>query len=203
MTYTIPIRIEGIERRKKGTGLLHVIAGLLLVLSAGTYYRQLGYQNLPAVLPFYLAAVASLLYGFFRKRWDPLARFNHWMRMLQFLMFSILGIFMLKSKIEFQTVSLFIWAIVCIPLLFTERKIFHDAELRFETKNITIPGYFSNKVIPWSVIQSIVVRQDYVTIQYPGNKYAQYEVLSEISQSQIEQINQFCQQHVQQAADHK
>lgn len=197
--YSIPIRVEGIERRKKSTGLLHAIAGLFLMLSAGMYYKQLGYKNFPLVFSFYLVAAASLIYGLLRKKIDPLAKYNHWMRMLQFLMFSMLGIFMLKSKVEYHTVSLFIWAIVCIPLLFTERKIFHDAVLSFSNSSVSIPGYFSTRVIPWSVIQSIVIREDYVTIHYPGNKYVQYEVLNEIGQNQVEKINLFCRQQLQKA----
>ena len=197
--YTIPIKVEGIERRKRSTGLLHVIAGLFLMMSAGTYYRQLGCQNLPLVFVFYLVAILSLIYGIFRKRLDPYARFNHWMRMLQFLMFSLLGIFMLKSKTEYHTISLFFWAAASIPLLFTERKIFHDAALSLNKSSVIIPGYFSNKVIPWAFIHSIVVRPDYVTVHYPGNKYAQYEVVNELAGSQIEEINLFCQQQMKEA----
>ena len=127
---------------------------------------------------------------------DPHAEFNHWMRMLQFLVFSILGILMLKSKIEFRNMSLLIWAVVCILLLFTERKIFHDAYLSLGKSNITIPGYFSNKVIPWSVIENVIVRQDYVTIYYPQNRYLQYEVMSQLNDLEIKNINQFCQRHL-------
>ena len=194
--HRIAIKIDGIERRKKSTGLFHVIAGLFLIANSAEYYKQLNYQNFFAVLPMYLVATASLLYGLFRNRMDPHAEFNHWMRMLQFLVFSILGILMLKSKIEFRNMSLLIWAVVCILLLFTERKVFHDAYLSVGKSNITIPGYFSNKVIPWSVIENVIVRQDYVTIYYPQNRYLQYEVMSQLNDLEIKNINQFCQRHL-------
>ena len=187
--HRIAIKIDGIERRKKSTGLFHVIAGLFLIANSAEYYKQLNYQNFFAVLPMYLVATASLLYGLFRNRMDPHAEFNHWMRMLQFLVFSILGILMLKSKIEFRNMSLLIWAVVCILLLFTERKVFHDAYLSVGKSNITIPGYFSNKVIPWSVIDNVIVRQDYVTIYYPQNRYLQYEVMSQLNDLEIKNIN--------------
>ncbi len=194
--YNIPIKIEGIERRKRGTGLLHVAAALFLIANAGAYYKQLGYQNFLAVLPIYIVALISLLYGLFRKKIDAAARYNHWVRMLQFLMFSVLAVFMLKTKMDLRTFTVFLWAVICIPLLFTERKVFHDASLSFGNNNITIPGYFSTKTVPWSVIDSVVVRNDFVTIYYPNNKYSQYEVLDTINQNEIEKINRFCQQQI-------
>lgn len=195
--HLIAIKIDGIERRKKSTGLFHVVAGLFLLANIAEYYKQLNYQNFFSVLPMYLVAVASLLYGLFRNKMDPKAKFNHWMRMLQFLIFSVLGILMLKTKMDFRNISLFLWAVICILLLFTERKIFHDAFLNLSKNNITIPGYFSNKVLPWSVIENIIVRQDYVTIYIPRNRYIQYEVLSELSEAEIKDINFFCQQHIE------
>lgn len=195
--YSIPIKIEGIERRKKGTGLLHIAAGLFLIANAGAYYKQQQYQNFFLVLPIYLVAILSLTYGFFRKKIDPAAKFNHWVRMLQFLMFAVLGIFMLNTRMDFRTMTVFLWAVVCIPLLFTERKVFHDASLSFANNNITIPGYFSNKTVPWSVVENVVVRTDFVTIYYPNNKYVQYEVLDKIGAGELEKINRFCQHQLQ------
>lgn len=194
--YSIPIRIEGIEKRKRGTGLLHVAAAFFLIANAGAYYKQLEYQNFLPVLPVYIVALISLVYGLFRKKIDPPAQYNHWVRMLQFLMFSVLAVFMLKTKMDIRTFTLFLWAVICIPLLFTERKVFHDASLSFSNNNITIPGYFSNKVLPWSVIDNVVIRTDFVTIYYPNNKYVQYEVLDRINQTEIEKIDRFCQQQL-------
>jgi hypothetical protein len=195
--HRILIKIDGIERRKKSTGLFHVIAGLFLIANAAEYYKQLNYLHFFYVLPMYLVATGSLVYGLFRNKIDPKAQFNHWMRMLQFLMFSILAILLLKTKMEFRNVSLLLWAVICILLLFTERKIFHDAFLSLGKNSIGIPGYFSNKIIPWSVIENVIVRQDYVTIYYPQNRYIQYEVLSELDDTEIKNINLFCQQHLE------
>ncbi|MDQ3682909.1 MAG: hypothetical protein M3352_07535, partial [Bacteroidota bacterium] len=69
--YKIPVKIEGIERRKRSTGLLHAIAGLFLVSNASTYFKHLNYSDFIFVLPFFIVWVASLVYGFFRLRIDP------------------------------------------------------------------------------------------------------------------------------------
>ena len=196
--HRIAIKIDGIERRKRSTGLFHVVAGLFLIANAAEFFKQSAYQNFFTVLPIFFIAVVSVIYGLFRNRLDAKAQFNHWMRMMQFLMFAVLGILMLQSRMDFRNLTLFLWAIICILLLFTERKIFHDAFLLVGKNSITIPGYFSNKIIPWSVIENVVVRQDFVTLYYPENRYIQYEVLVEIDDVEVKNINQFCQQQLEQ-----
>lgn len=196
--HRIAIKIDGIERRKKSTGLFHIVAGLFLLVNAAGYFKESQYENFLTLLPVFLVGTGSVIYGLFRNRIDPKANFNHLVRAAQFLMFFILGVLLLKSKVEFQNLILLLWAVICIMLLFTERKIFHDAFLFFNNNSITIPGYFSNKVIPWTVIENIVVRQDFVTIYYPNNRFIQYETLSEINDSEIKKINLFCQQQIHQ-----
>jgi hypothetical protein len=194
--HRIPIKIEGIERRKRSTGLLHIVAGLFLITSISTYFKSLGYHNFLSVLPMYIVAVASLIYGLFRKKIDPKAKYNHWLRVIQFLVFAVLGILMLKAKIDFRNFTLLLWAVICIFLLFTERKVFHDALLTLGEKSVSIPGYFSNRVLPWEVIENLVIRQDYVTIYLPQNKYIQHEVLVELGEKEISDMNNFCRQQL-------
>jgi hypothetical protein len=63
-----------------------------------------------------------------------------------------------------------------------------------------IPGYFSSKTVPWSAISDIVIRPDFVTIYYPGNKFVQYEVLDDVPAVELEKMNQFCQQKLMKAS---
>lgn len=197
--HNLLIKRDGIEKRKRSTGLLHVLAGLFLLLNAVGYYREIGYSKFFTVLPAFLVAAISILYGLFRNRFDPGAHYNHWVRMLQFLVFALMGIYMLKTKMDWINLSLFLWAVICIPLLFTERKIFHDASLNFNQNSIMIPGYFSSKIVPWSAISDIVIRPDFITIYYPGNRYVQYEILDHIPANELETMNQFCQQKLMKA----
>jgi hypothetical protein len=194
--HLIPIKIEGIERRKKSTGLLHLVAGLFLIVSTSAYFQILEYQNFLFVVPMYIVAAASLFYGVLRNKIDPKAKYNQWMRVLQFLVFAILGILMLQTKMEFRNIMLLLWAVICILLLFTERKVFHDALLTLDEKSVSIPGYFSNRVLLWEVIENLVIRQDYVTIYLPENKYIQHEVLVELNEKEIKDLNGFCQQQL-------
>jgi hypothetical protein len=194
----IPVKIEGIERRKRSTGLLHIVAGFFLVANAGTYSELMHYEHLLVVAPIYLIALISLLYGFLRKRIDPNARYNHWIRIAQFLVFAVLGVLMINWGRTITVLSLFLWAAVTILLLFTERKVFNDAALSIKEDGIHIPGNFKHHVLPWNLIEELVLRQDYVTILRKDKKYVQLELLSAIEPQVIEQINRYSQAQIAQ-----
>jgi hypothetical protein len=195
--YTIPVKIEGIERRKKGTGLLHIAAGFLLLANAAMFL-QLVKGNSFLLIAVYVAAAVSLVYGSFRKKLDAAAKFNHWVRLLQILVFLSLALHLMYVAGTMQVVMLLFWAVACIPLLFTERKVFHDAGVIINPSGISIPGYFSNKTFPWSVVDDLVLRKDYITLHFPGNKFLQYEIAGDLTNSIVDSVNSYCKKHIAQ-----
>jgi hypothetical protein len=194
--YRIPIKIEGIERRKKSAGFLHIFAGLFLISGTSRYFKLSEYQNFLSFLPLYLVAFVSLAYGFLRSKLDPKVKYNHWMRVLQFLSFVVLGILMLQAKAESRSMMHLILASICILLLFTEKRVLHHTSLALEEKAVTVPGYFVNKMLPWETIENLIIRRDYITIYLSQNRYIQAEVLVELSEREIEDMNIFCQQQL-------
>ncbi len=194
--HKIPVKLEGIERRKKSTGLLHIVAGFFLIASAGAVQQKTGYADFSIVLPVYVVAVVSLVYGFMRSRWDAAAKYNHWVRMLQFLTFAVLAILWLNTLSTIRIATLALWAVIILLLMFTERKIFHDTALQIKEEGIFVPGYFKSYVIPWAVIEHVILRTDYLTIARTNKKYVQLELLKDLPPTEIENINTFCRQQI-------
>jgi hypothetical protein len=198
----IPVKIEGIERRKRSTGLLHIVAGFFLIANAGTYNQLHNYEQFTVVAPVYLIALLSLLYGFMRKKIDPQARYNHWLRLVQFLIFAVLGILMINLGKTLSAAGLFLWAVIVLLLLFTERKVFHDTTLQLKDDGIHVPGYFRDHVLPWAIVEELVLRQDYVTILRKDKKYVQLELLSPVGQPESEQINRYSREQIARFSQH-
>lgn len=191
--FKISVKLEGIERRKRSTGLLHIVAGFFLVLSTGSYYSNSSGVNLSLMVPVYLVAALSLGYGAFRKKIDPAARYNHWIRVLQFLTFSYLSISFSQLISNLQVASLILWAVVILFLMFTERKMFEDTDLQIKEEGVFVPGYFRSHVIPWQVMEAFVLRPDFLTITRKDQKYVQLELLKGLTATEIQAINNFCQ----------
>ncbi len=194
--YNIPVKIEGIEKRKRSTGILHVIAGLYLITIAGDFYKHLNYQDFFKVLPVYLVSAISIAYGFLRKRIDNVAHYNPWVRMLQFVTFTILAIVFTNFARGVSYFGLILWSIVTLFLIFTERKVFHDMVMQIKDDGIHIPGYFTRHIIPWSIVMDFILRADYVTISRTNHKYVQLELLDNIDTSELTAINDFSRQKI-------
>ncbi|MBA2745280.1 MAG: hypothetical protein H0U44_03545, partial [Flavisolibacter sp.] len=79
--YSVTVKIEGIDRRRKSSGLLHIVIGFFLLAKGADYYKYLDYGFFLPVLPFFIVALFSLIYGFMRRRIDMTARWNYWLRL--------------------------------------------------------------------------------------------------------------------------
>lgn len=195
--YKIPVKIEAIEKRKRATAPLHLIAGFFLLANAANLSSDVHFSFL-TLLPVYIVAACSIGYGFFRKKLDPFGKFNHWVRTFQFLTFAMLAIYTVHS-FNLKVASLIIWGIVILFLMFTERKVFHDTDITVKADGVFMPGYFTGHLIPWHNISNLVLRSDFITVSKSNNKYLQLEVVKVFSEADIEQINEYSRQQVSNA----
>src|SRR6476661_566683 len=94
--YTVTVKIEGMDRRRRNTGLVHAILGFFLLIKSFDLYHYLESRSLVPTLPFLLVGALSLFYAFFRTRFDPAARHNAALRLLQSITFFSFGFLMLR-----------------------------------------------------------------------------------------------------------
>ncbi len=194
--HKLAVKLEGIERRKRTTGLLHVAAGSFLLLQTFDFLRLSGAAFI-ALLPFFAAALACIAYGLLKKRYDPAAKYNAWLRLLEVCLFALLAISFIPLGKALPLLLLFAWSIGCLLLMFTERKIFQDAEMIFNAEGIFIPGYFTNRRLFWSGIADVVLRPDFVTIFKTDESYLQYEVLKKMDAAALDEIILYCRTQLQ------
>lgn len=190
--YKLAVKLDGIERRKRTTGLLHIAAGFFLLLQSVDYFTSQHHRNFKSVALFFAAAAISLLYGVLKKFWDPQAKANAWVRLMQVCVFAVLALDYIGLEKPVSVILLFAWAIACLLLMFTERKVFHDAEMLFNQDGIFIPGYFTNRRLFWSTISDVVVRPDFITIFQANDTFLQYEVLKKLDAAALEEIALYC-----------
>jgi hypothetical protein len=196
--YKIPVKIEAIEKRKKATDPLHLIGGFFLLGIAATLTSSTQ-NSLLYILPVYLIAIISIFYGVLRRKLDATGKYNHWIRVVQFLTFLMLAIYTVHLFSDLKVASLVIWGIVILFLMFTERKVFHDTDITIKNDGIYVPGYFTGHLIPWNNITDLVLRTDYITVSKSNNKFLQLEVVKLLAEEEIAQINEFSRQQVSNA----
>ena len=195
--YSITVKIEGIESRRRSAGVLHIVIGLFMIFTASNYYRFSNYNNILPVGFILLVASVSLFYGFFRTRMDLSAHYNYWLRLVQVVAFTFLGFLMIGPGRPVDYIGVFVFAVISILLMFSERRIFQETTVFIEEAGIKIPGYYHDHLVKWEEISEVVVREDFLTIFKKKQKYLQYQVMQDLSTLEVAKMNAFCREKLE------
>ena len=195
--FSITVRIEGIENRRRNAGLFHVVIGFFMIINIATYYRYTAYHSFLPLIPLLLMASISLFYGLFRRKLDWNAKYNFWLRLLQAISFLILGIAMSMVGRSLDYIGIFIFALLSIMLLFSEKRVFHETLIRIHENGIVIPGIYKDHLVEWMELSNVVVRQDFITLFHKKQKYLQYQVKEDLSTLEVAKLNAFCKERIE------
>lgn len=197
MMYSIAVKIEGIESRRRSAGILHVVIGFFMIFNSANYYRFTNYKNIWGVAFILVVASISLFYGFFRKKMDLSARYNYWLRLIQAVSFTVLGFLMTGTGRTSDYIGVFVFALLCVVLMFSEKRIFQETTIYFKEDGIKIPGYYKDYLVKWQEVSEVIVREDFLTIFNTGKKYLQYQVMQDLSTLEVAKMNAFCREKVE------
>lgn len=197
--YTIAVKIEGIEKRRRSTALVHIIIGFYLLIKCFDLYKYIGEHSVTPTLPFAFVALVSLVYGFFRKRLDAPAHHNAALRFLQTVTFVTFGVLMFRIGRFIDYFGLFLWAFLTVILFFTERNVFSETSIHITGEGITVPGTYRSHLVKWSLLENVTVRHDFITFFHRGKKYLQYQVMQDLSELEVVKMNAFCREKIEEA----
>ena len=91
--HSLEVNIEGLGKRRKSIALFHIIVGLFLMSTASEYFKMSGYKALTATILVITIGLLTVVYGAFRTKIDPAAKFNAALRWIQAATFLMLFIF--------------------------------------------------------------------------------------------------------------
>ena len=195
--YTVAVKIEGMDKRRRSTGLIHVIMGFYLLIKTLDLYKYLEEKAITPILLFAIVAVVSLVYGFFRRRLDITAKHNAGLRLLQTIAFLSFGALMYRVGNTIDYAGLFIWAFLAFVLFFSEKRVFQETVLTFTSEGIKVPGSYKEHLVEWKILESVTVRHDFITLFHQGKKYLQYQVMQDLSELEVVKMNAFCKEKIE------
>jgi hypothetical protein len=202
--YSIDVKIDDFEKRKRSSSLLHVAIGLFLLIKSADYYKYLLYENFLPVAPLLIVASLSLFYGLFRKKLDVSGNVNFWLRCLQVAVYTALGVLLIEKGTSFEVIVAFVFAFFCLVLIFNERRIFNETVILLNEEGITVPGYYKEHRVNWKDVERVVIREDFITIFHIRQKYLQFQVMQDLSTLELAKLNAFCKEMVERSvADRK
>ena len=198
--YTVAVKIEGMERRRRTTGLLHIIIGFYFILKTLDLLNYTEARSIVPILPFLLIGIVSVAYGFFRRRFDPIATYNARLRFLQGIGFFSFGILLYRiGARQLDYCLMFVWMAICLLLYFSEKKIFAVSLIQFTADGIIIPGSYKQHLVPWHTLESVTVRHDFITLFHQGKRFLQYQVLQDLAELELVKLNSFCKEQIERA----
>jgi hypothetical protein len=194
--FSVTVKIEDIEKRRRSAGLLHILIGFFIIAKGADHYKYLDYLNIVPVLPVFAIGIISLIYGFFRRKFDLSAKYNYWLRLAQVVCFSFLGIVFMNLGRSIDYIGVLLFAGLSILLLFSERKIFQESTIFIDENGIRIPGLYKEHLVQWKDLTEVVVREDFITLFHVKKKYLQYQVMQDLSTLELAKINGFCKERI-------
>lgn len=195
--YIVAVKIEGMDRRRRSTSLVHAILGFFLLIKSFDLYHYLESQSVFPALPFIVVGVVSLFYAFFRNKVDITAKHNAGLRLLQTVTFFSFGFLMFRIGRSIDYISLFIWGFLTLILFFSEKRVFKDTFITFSENGISIPGTYRDYMVNWLTLESVVARHDFITLFHRGKKFLQYQVLQDLSELELVKLNAFCREKIE------
>ena len=196
--YSVAVKIEDFEKRRRSSALLHLAIGLFLLIKSADYSKYVQYKNFFPVAPLLIIASLSLFYGLFRRKLDVSGSANGWLRGFQLAAYVLLGILLVGKGSNFEVILAFVFAFFCLALLLTERKIFGETIIILNEEGIRIPGYYKEHLVAWKEVENVVVREDFITIFHIRKKFLQFQVMQDLSTLEIAKMDAFCKEQVEQ-----
>ena len=195
--FSILVKIDGFLSRRRNAALLHVVLGFFLILKVFDWYSYSAYSNLLPMMPILIVAGLSLYYGFFRRKFDPSGKQNLLLRLVQATTFFVFAFVMLRVGHPVDYYGLFIWTVLTLILMLTERRIFDDTVVYLDENGVRIPGFFKDHIVAWEKLENVVVRHDFVTFFHRNNKYLQFQVMQTLSELEVAKMNAFCKEKLE------
>lgn len=195
--FTVAVKIEGVEKRRRSAGAVHALIGFFLLLRCYSLYQLAGENVTLAMGIFAAIGAVSVAYAFLRRRHDATGKHNAGLRLVQSGSFFSFGFLMFRAGQTVEYIALFAWALLCLILFFSERKIFLDTVLRFTDEGVRVPGSYREHLVRWDVLESVAVRHDFITLNHRGRKYLQYQVMQDLSELEVVKMNAFCREKIE------
>lgn len=138
------------------------------------------------------AGFLFLLFGLWGKRLT--VSFTTWSKrffLIELFCFLCLSLLFITKGRPIDILFTVAWTVVCGIFYHTEKRIVLPAVVTLTEHGIMIPHLLQDKLLPWSQVENIVLRSDYLTINKKNNKYYQFEVVEENGEHFIAEFNKY------------
>lgn len=189
-SYKIRILHPNAVTRLRLQPAMHGLIGMLFMLNTiGVYNAPT--PNWAVAGFFFLLGIGSLVFPFIMKRFKNIQSANSLARTIQAFACLTGSLFFLSHMQPVVAAFMFLTGIAAAYIGYAEYKIFMPTYIRVDINGATLPTTFSEKVISWSHLNNLILRNDLLTLDFKNNKVLQLEVLDEPGAVKEAEMNAF------------
>lgn len=193
VTYTIPIYYEPFEKQKKAAKLLHLLAAFLMIANAWGNFHQPTPSLLFVLVQISVALLTFLFVVTGTKIFPQTTLSNTIFRLTQaFALIYASFYFFQAMHLNFMGILQLSGSIGLFLLLYSERSLYQPSTIVIDSTGVRAPANFGKRLIEWSNIENMRIRNDYISINTRQNQFVQFETNAVLSELEMDQMNAFC-----------
>lgn len=192
----LPVVHPAFQTLKRSGRLLHLTAGLLILVHAISHIRE------PHSSPIYLGclfliAVDILILVFAGKNVVvDMPRVNLFFRLVEIIFFLGIGITMFVSARWITGSIHLILSIAYIYLFYCEKRLHKEEFVAIFHSGVSVPALPDSKFFIWTHIEHIDARYDSITINTSLNKSYTFDLRQNLAFEELDQIHEFCRHYL-------
>jgi hypothetical protein len=196
-SFEIPVVHPYLEKTQRRILFLHILSALVLFINAfGIYIITPDDVSVAVVLLVVALWIAFRGILFAKKKSGYSTKNTIVLRLLTVLAFILSGSSLIPAQYLLAGLLQYLLAGIIIVMAFVEYNVFSPAYILFYKEMITVPSPFGKQRFSWSVINSIILRNDLLTLNLNNNYFLQLEIKDSLAESEKTEIEKFVQEQI-------
>ncbi|WP_276481326.1 hypothetical protein [Paraflavitalea pollutisoli] len=191
-----PVIHPSFQKLKRAGRLLHLTAGMLILVHAISHFQQ------PESSPLYLGCLLLMALDIFilvlagKNILMDMPRVNLFFRLAEILFFLGIGITLLLEGHWLIGTTHLLLCTVYSYLFYCEKKLGSAEYLAIHHTGISIPSLPESKFFLWSHINAVDARYDCISINTANSGSYEFDLRENLAFEELDQIHEFCRHYL-------
>lgn len=194
--YSLPVVHPAFELLKRSARILHFIAASVIFVNAWQGWFS-GGSKLLSVCQAIIAADIFILILLTREMLTDAPRMNIIFRLIESLVLLGIGVSLAVDGQGWFAFVHFIGSAGYFLLMHREVRVIRSETVNIRPTGITLPNLLADMELGWDEVKSINPRYHSISIERFGKDKIELNLRQNLKIDELEQINEFCHQHLQ------
>ena len=193
---SFPVVHPSFQKLKQAGRLLHLTAGLLILVHAISHFRQ------PESSPLYLGCLVLMALDIFilvlagKNILLDMPKVNLFFRLAEIVFFLGIGITLLVEKHWWIGSTHLLLCSAYTYLFYCEKKVGSTEYVAIHHTGITVPALPDSKFFGWSHINGVDARYDCIQINTANSGSYEFDLRQNLAFEELDQIHEFCRHYL-------